>query len=50
LLDSVQTGETGFQKAFGMPVFDWLAGHQAEASLFNRPEFSASDRDLDAIY
>jgi O-methyltransferase domain len=35
LLDSVQTAETGFQKAFGMPVFDWLAGHQAEAPLFN---------------
>lgn len=35
LLDSVQTGETGFQKACGMPVFDWLAGHQAEVSLFN---------------
>ncbi|HEX5433212.1 MAG TPA: methyltransferase [Candidatus Angelobacter sp.] len=34
-LHSVQTGETGFQEAFGMPVFDWLAGHPAEASLFN---------------
>jgi hypothetical protein len=34
-LQSVQTGETGFQQAFGMPVFDWLAGHPAEAALFN---------------
>jgi hypothetical protein len=34
-LHSVQTGETGFQQAFGMPVFDWLAGHPAEAALFN---------------
>jgi hypothetical protein len=35
LLHSVQTGEPGFQKAYGMPIFDWLASHPAEASLFN---------------
>lgn len=34
-LHSVKTGETGFQKAFGLPLFDWLASHPAEASLFN---------------
>lgn len=32
---SVRTGETGFQEAFGMPLFDWLAGHPTEAALFN---------------
>lgn len=35
LLHSIRTGETGFQQAFGMPLFDWLAAHPAEASLFN---------------
>src|SRR5579872_2168904 len=35
LLYSVQTGKTGFEKAFGMPVFDWLAKHPEEASLFS---------------
>lgn len=35
LLYSVQTGKTGFEKAAGMPVFEWLAGHPAEAALFN---------------
>jgi hypothetical protein len=35
LLYSVQTGKPGFEKAFGLPLFDWLAGHPAEASLFN---------------
>jgi hypothetical protein len=35
LLHSVRTGEPGFQKAYGMPIFDWLASHPAEASLFN---------------
>lgn len=33
---TVRTGETGFGKAFGMPLFDWLANHPAEASLFNQ--------------
>ena len=33
---SVQTGKTGFEKAFGMPAFDWLAVHPAEASLFSQ--------------
>lgn len=32
---SVQTGKTGFEKAFGMPLFDWLAKHSAEASMFS---------------
>ena len=35
LLHSVQTGKTGFERSFGMPVFDWLAAHPVEASLFN---------------
>jgi hypothetical protein len=35
LLYSVQTGKTGFEKAFGMPVFDWLAQHPDQASLFS---------------
>ncbi|HEY6293167.1 MAG TPA: methyltransferase [Terriglobia bacterium] len=35
MLYSVQTGQTGFQKSFGVPLFDWLASHPAEASLFN---------------
>ena len=35
LLYSVQTGKTGFEKAFGMPLFEWLAKHPAEASMFS---------------
>jgi O-methyltransferase domain len=33
---SVRTGETGFGKAFGMSLFDWLADHAGEASLFSQ--------------
>ena len=36
LLYSVQTGKTGFQNSFGVPLFDWLGGHPMEASLFNQ--------------
>ena len=35
LLYSVQTGKTGFEKAFSMPLFEWLANHPAEASMFS---------------
>jgi O-methyltransferase domain/Dimerisation domain len=36
LLYSVQTGKSGFEKLFGMPVFDWLAKNPEEASLFSQ--------------
>jgi hypothetical protein len=36
LLYSVQTGKPGFEKAFGMPIFDWLANHPEEASLYSQ--------------
>ena len=32
---SIQTGKTGFEKAHGMPLFDYLAKHPEAASLFN---------------
>ena len=35
LLYSVQTGQSGLEKSLGMPVFDWLAKHPEEASLFS---------------
>jgi len=35
IMYSLETGKTGFEKAFGMPVFDYLAAHPDEASLFS---------------
>ena len=35
LLESVQTGKPGLEQALGMPIFDWLATHPEEASLFS---------------
>src|SRR5882724_8677273 len=35
LLHSLQTGGTGFEKAQGMPFFDYLAQHPEDASVFS---------------
>lgn len=35
IMHSLETGETGFEAAFGMPVFDHFAQHPDEASLFS---------------
>jgi DNA-binding HxlR family transcriptional regulator len=35
LLESVQTGKPGLEQALGLPLFDWLAKHPEEASLFS---------------
>lgn len=35
ILHSLQTGRTGFEKAHGMPFFDYLAQHQEDASVFS---------------
>jgi hypothetical protein len=33
---SIETGKTGFEKALGEPIFDWLAKRPEEASLFSQ--------------
>src|SRR5947209_10177204 len=35
LLHSLQTGRTGFEKALGMPFFDYLALHPEDALVFS---------------
>jgi hypothetical protein len=35
ILYSLETGNTGFEKACGMPLFDYLAQHPEEASYFS---------------
>src|SRR6202158_5174948 len=35
IMYSVETGRTGFEKALGMPIFDYLARHPEDASLFS---------------
>lgn len=35
IIYSLETGKPSFEKAFGMPMFDYLAQHPEEASLFS---------------
>ena len=35
MLYSVETGKSGFEKALGMPMFDSLAQHPEDATLFS---------------
>jgi hypothetical protein len=35
IIHSIQTGETGFEKVQGMPIFEYLARHPEDASLFS---------------
>jgi hypothetical protein len=35
VLYSLRTGQSGFEKAYGMPLFEWLGDHPAEAAMFN---------------
>jgi O-methyltransferase domain len=32
---SLETGKSGFERSLGMPMFDWMAKHPKEASLFS---------------
>lgn len=36
LLYSVKTGKAGFEKAYGVPFFDWLENHPEQASMFSQ--------------
>lgn len=33
MLYSVQTSQTGFERAFGMPIFEYLAQHPDDAAV-----------------
>ena len=49
LLYSVQTGKTSFEKAFEVPLFDWLANHPAEASMFSETMVGLHGAELPAV-
>jgi predicted O-methyltransferase YrrM len=49
LVYSVQTGKTGFEKAQGMPLFDYLAQHHEDASLFNETMVGYHSQEPPAI-
>lgn len=49
ILYSVQTGKTGFEHSFGMPLFDWLAANPAQAALFNETMIGTHGMEPPAI-
>jgi len=49
LLESVQTGRPGLEQALGMPIFDWLAKHPEEASLFSETMVSFHSAEPAAV-
>jgi hypothetical protein len=49
LLYTVQTGKPGFEKAFGMPFFDWLGKHPEEASRFSETMVSYHGAEPPAV-
>jgi hypothetical protein len=46
---SLETGKTGFEKAFGMPAFDYLAQHPEEASNFTQTMIGFHGEETPAV-
>jgi len=49
LLYALQTGKCGFEKSLGMPVFDWLAEHPEDASLFSQTMIGLHEGQPEAV-
>ncbi len=49
LRHSVHTGETGFQKQHGEPLFDYLSRHADEAAIFDKAMVAIHGRETAAI-
>jgi hypothetical protein len=46
---SLQTGKPGFEKHLGMPIFDWLAKHPEQASMFSETMVGIHGAEPDAV-
>jgi len=49
LLHSVRTGETGFQKVYRAPIFEYLSKHPEQAAIFDAAMVSVHGRETAAI-
>lgn len=49
LIDTVRTGQPGFDQEHGVPLFEFLERHPYEATVFNDAMTAASRADLPAI-
>lgn len=46
---SIKTGKTAFEKVFGMPVFEWLAKHAVEKSMFSEAMVGSHGAEPEAV-
>ncbi len=49
LLHCVRTGQSGFEKVYGEPVFDWLSKHPEQAAVFDQAMVSVHGRETAAM-
>jgi hypothetical protein len=49
LLHSVRTGQTGFEKVYGEPVFEFLSRRPEQARLFDQAMVSVHGRETEAM-
>jgi hypothetical protein len=49
IIYSVETGRTGMEKAWGMPIFDYLAQHPEDASLFSETMVGVHGAETPAV-
>jgi hypothetical protein len=49
LVHSVRTGQTGFEKVIGMPLFEYLAQHPDDAAIYNEAMFSVNGPEVAAV-
>jgi hypothetical protein len=49
LVHSVRTGQTGFEKVTGAPLFEYLALHPDDAAIYNEAMFSVNGPEVAAV-
>ena len=49
LLYCIQTGQKGFDKIYGEPIFDWMAKHPEQAAIFDQAMVSVHGRETGAM-
>jgi len=46
---SIKTGKTAFERVFGLPLFEWLAKHPVEASMFSETMVGLHGAEPEAV-
>jgi hypothetical protein len=49
LLESVRTGQTAFDRLYGQPIFEYLAGHPEQAQVFDADMTAIHGRETQAM-